>query len=75
MRLASQEKWSSRELERQIRVALFERAILNPPKVSAVLRLLRAEAETIFKDSYVVDFLALPENIPSENSTANMEIS
>jgi predicted nuclease of restriction endonuclease-like (RecB) superfamily len=58
LRLASKEKWSSRELERQIRIALFERAILNPPKVSAVLRQLQTETEAIFKDSYVVDFLA-----------------
>lgn len=61
LRLAIQERWSKRELERQITIALFERAVLNPPKVSAVLRQLHAEAETIFKDSYLVDFLALPE--------------
>ncbi len=38
IRLATQEKWSSRELERQLTGALFERAVLNPPKVSAALR-------------------------------------
>jgi predicted nuclease of restriction endonuclease-like (RecB) superfamily len=37
LRLAVREKWSSRELERQLSSALFERAILNPPKVSALL--------------------------------------
>lgn len=61
LRLAIREKWSSRELERQLKTALFERAILNPPKVSAVLRQLHAEVETIFKDSYLLDFLTLPE--------------
>jgi predicted nuclease of restriction endonuclease-like (RecB) superfamily len=61
LRLCIKERWSKRELERQITNALFERAILNPPKVSAVLRQLHAEAETIFKDSYLVDFLSLPE--------------
>lgn len=38
LRLCIQQRWSKRELERQISIALFERAILNPPKVSAVLR-------------------------------------
>ncbi len=61
LRLASKEKWSSRELERQLKTALFERAVLNPPKVSAVLRQFHPEAETIFKDTYLLDFLSLPE--------------
>jgi predicted nuclease of restriction endonuclease-like (RecB) superfamily len=60
LRLAIREKWSSRELERQLEAGLFERAILNPPKVSAVLTQLHPDAETIFKDAYVVEFLQLP---------------
>lgn len=32
LRLAIHEKWSKRELERQFRAALFERAVLHPPK-------------------------------------------
>jgi predicted nuclease of restriction endonuclease-like (RecB) superfamily len=61
LRLAVQEKWSSRELDRQLAGALFERAILAPPKVSALLRQLHPTAETIFKDTYLLDFLSLPE--------------
>ena len=38
----------------------FERTVLNPPKVSAVLRQLHPAAETIFKDAYLLDFLELP---------------
>jgi predicted nuclease of restriction endonuclease-like (RecB) superfamily len=38
IRLAVQERWSSRELERQLAGALFERAVMSPPKVSAALR-------------------------------------
>lgn len=60
VRAAAAEKWSSRELERQMNAGLFERAILNPPKVSAVLRQLHPEAEKIFKDTYLLDFLELP---------------
>ncbi len=37
LRLAVQEKWGSRELERQLNGALFQRAVLTPPKVSALL--------------------------------------
>lgn len=61
LRLCVREKWSKRELERQLKGALFARTVLNPPKVSAALRQLHIEVETIFKDSYLFDFLALPE--------------
>ena len=61
LRLCIREKWSKRELERQLNGALFARAVLNPPKVSAALRQLHTEVETIFKDSYLLDFLSLPE--------------
>jgi predicted nuclease of restriction endonuclease-like (RecB) superfamily len=62
LRLATREKWPSRELERQIDGCLFERAILNPPKVSAALTQLHPDATSVFKDSYRLDFLSLPEN-------------
>jgi predicted nuclease of restriction endonuclease-like (RecB) superfamily len=38
MRFAIQERWSRRELERQFRAALFERAVLSPPKVACLTR-------------------------------------
>jgi len=62
LRLAVQEKWSSRELERQFKTALFERAVLNPPKVSAVLSQIHPQAASVFKDSYLVEFLDLPQS-------------
>ena len=61
LRLAVQEKWSKRELERQLNGALFERAVLAPPKVSAVLTQLHPTAGSVFKDSYLFDFLDLQE--------------
>ncbi len=61
LRLAVREKWGKRELERQLNGALFERAILTPPKVSPVVRQIHAAAETIFKDVYLFDFLELPD--------------
>ncbi len=62
LRLAVREKWGSRELERQLNGALFERAILNPPKVSALLTQIHPAAQAAFKDTYLLDFLNLPED-------------
>jgi predicted nuclease of restriction endonuclease-like (RecB) superfamily len=62
LKMAIREKWSSRELDRQFRLASFEKAILSPSKGSAMLRQIHPKAEDIFKDSYVVEFLNLPEN-------------
>ena len=61
MRLAIREQWGKRELERQINACLFERAVLSPPKVAAVLRQSHPEAANILKDAYVVEFLQLPD--------------
>ena len=59
LRMAVKEKWSSRELERQFETALFERTVLNPAKVSAVLTLLQPTALNAFKDAYMLEFLGL----------------
>jgi predicted nuclease of restriction endonuclease-like (RecB) superfamily len=60
LRLAIREQWSSRELERQFKAALFERTVLSPAKVSAVLSQIHPDAMGVFKDSYLVEFLDLP---------------
>ncbi|WP_201781874.1 DUF1016 N-terminal domain-containing protein [Xylophilus sp. Leaf220] len=60
LRAAAREKWSSRELERQLKAALFERSVLSPAKVSSVARQMHGEALGVFKDSYLVEFLSLP---------------
>ena len=61
IKLAIREKWSFRELERQLSGALFERAILAPPKVSPLVRQLYPDATTVFKDTYLFNFLDLPQ--------------
>ena len=61
LRTAIKEKWSSRELDRQFKAALFERTILNPIKVSPAARLLDPTALSAFKDAYMLEFLGLPE--------------
>jgi predicted nuclease of restriction endonuclease-like (RecB) superfamily len=62
MRMSIREKWSSRELERQFRTALFARVVLSPPKVSAVLSQTHPDATAVFRDSYVLEFLGLPDD-------------
>lgn len=62
LRMATRNRWPVREVERQINGALFERAVLNPPKVSTALRQLHPHAEAHFKDAYLLEFLGLPAN-------------
>lgn len=62
MRLTVEEQWSSRELERQFKAALFERVILSPVKTSFALAQTQPEALNVFKDSYVVEFLGLSQD-------------
>jgi predicted nuclease of restriction endonuclease-like (RecB) superfamily len=61
LRMCMRERWGKRELERQLAGALFERTLLSPPKVSPLVAQLYPEATTIFKDTYLIDFLDLPE--------------
>jgi predicted nuclease of restriction endonuclease-like (RecB) superfamily len=61
LRLAIQEKWSKRELERQFKAALFERSVLNPVKVTPLVTQSHPNVLDIFRDAYVLEFLELPE--------------
>jgi predicted nuclease of restriction endonuclease-like (RecB) superfamily len=61
LRLAIREQWSKRELERQFKTALFERTVLSPAKVSPVVTQAHPDALSVFKDSYLVEFLDLPQ--------------
>lgn len=60
LRLCQREKWGKRELDRQLSGALFERVVLSPPKLAPAVRELYPDAATVFKDSYLVEFLDLP---------------
>jgi predicted nuclease of restriction endonuclease-like (RecB) superfamily len=61
LRMAAEQRWQVREVARQIDSGLFERAVLNPPKVSTALRDMQPQAEQHFRDAYLLDFLALPD--------------
>src|ERR1017187_979780 len=60
LRCCQRTRWSKRELERQIRNCLFERAVPSPPKLAPLVRQLHPDAGTVFKDTYLLDFLDLP---------------
>ena len=60
LRMATQNRWPVREVARQIDSALFERTVLNPPKLSTALRELHPQADDFFKDVYQLEFLGLP---------------
>ncbi|UFH34927.1 PDDEXK nuclease domain-containing protein [Flavobacterium acetivorans] len=66
LKLSKQERYSVRELDRQISASLFERTIIGNSKLSTALRESNNELTNTFKDSYVFEFLGLPET-HSEN--------
>jgi len=66
LRMAVQERWTKRELERQFNTALFERVVLSPTKVAPLVHQTHPGAGAIFRDSYAVEFLGLPQK-HSEN--------
>ncbi|MBI3735582.1 DUF1016 domain-containing protein [Candidatus Sumerlaeota bacterium] len=60
LRLASRERWSFRELQRQLNGSLFERTVLQPARLSPVVTATHPGAEGLFKDTYLLEFLDLP---------------
>jgi predicted nuclease of restriction endonuclease-like (RecB) superfamily len=61
LNLAKQENYSFRELDRQISASLFERTMIGNSKLSTALRETNQGLTNAFKDSYVFEFLNLPE--------------
>lgn len=60
LRMAIKEKWSSRELDRQFKAALFERSVLNSVKLTPAVTQTHPAALDVFRDAYIVEFLDLP---------------
>lgn len=58
---ATRARWSHRELQRQIRTSAFERTLLADQKRAPLPKALPRQATGIFKDSYLLDFLDLPD--------------
>ena len=60
IKLAIRENWSSRELERQLNAAVYERSVLANKVVASFPA--KLNNINIFKDTYVFEFLDLPQN-------------
>ena len=61
IRLSIKEKWSKRELERQINSSYFERMMIGNTKLAPLVRELPQDITDSFKDTYVLELLHLPE--------------
>ena len=61
LKLVKQENYSKRELDRQISASLFERTMIGNSKLSPAVRESNNDLTNTFKDSYVFEFLNLPE--------------
>ena len=61
LKLVKQENYSKRELDRQISASLFERTMIGNSKLSPEVRESNNDLTNTFKDSYVFEFLNLPE--------------
>lgn len=57
LRYCIMERYSKRELERQISASLFERTMLTDVKLSPMLREIHSDAANSFRDSYTFEFL------------------
>jgi predicted nuclease of restriction endonuclease-like (RecB) superfamily len=60
--LSIKNRYSYRELDKQINTSTFERTMIADKKLSTVLKELPQNVSGVFKDSYIVDFLDLPQN-------------
>jgi len=67
IQLSINERLSKRELERQIDSALFERVVLSNKNITPIIKEIHPQAEYVFKDNYVLDFLGLPAKFSEEN--------
>lgn len=60
IKLSVQENYSKRDLERQISASLFEWTMIGNLKLSPLVREFKNDVTNTFKDSYVFEFLNLP---------------
>lgn len=61
IKYSRQENYSKRELDRQISAGLFERTMIGNSKLSPPVRESHSDIKNTFKDSYILEFLNLPD--------------
>ena len=62
LKLAIKEKYSVKELDRQISASLYERTLLGDTRLAPALRELYPDITANIKDNYIFEFLGLPES-------------
>jgi len=67
IRLSIQERYSVRELERQIDSGYYERAMLSKKKAPPLVSQTRGDITNVFKDTYVLEFLNLPKTFSEKD--------
>lgn len=67
IRLCIKEKYSARELARQIDSSYFERSMMYKRKVLTNITETYPEVSNMFKDSYILEFLNLPEKFQEKD--------
>lgn len=69
LNLCIQERYSKRELERQISSCLYERTIMGNSKLAPLVREFKTPTINSFKDSYIFEFL----NLPPDHSESELQ--
>ncbi|MGN6495208.1 MAG: PDDEXK nuclease domain-containing protein [Agriterribacter sp.] len=72
IRLCIKERYSKRELDRQISASLFERTMIGKAKLLPKVNAMQANIANTFKDSYIFEFLNLAE--PHSESDLKKEL-
>jgi predicted nuclease of restriction endonuclease-like (RecB) superfamily len=62
IRACVKERYSTRELDRQISSGLFERVMLGKHQLPSTMMHPKKEALSVFKSDYILEFLQLPAN-------------
>ena len=62
LRLCIKEHYSVKELDRQISASLFERVMIGKSKLSSLPKEIQPDINNTFKDSYIFEFLNLPDS-------------
>jgi hypothetical protein len=61
MLMSKKERWSLRDLRRQIKASTFERTMLGNQQVEQVQKHIPQDITNIFRDTYVFEFLNIPD--------------
>jgi predicted nuclease of restriction endonuclease-like (RecB) superfamily len=72
LNLTINERWTKRELSRQIDSAYYERTMIANQKLSPLARELPQDITNVFKDTYIFEFLDLPKPFSEKQLKKNL---